>query len=140
MANYSYYRRNMRNHAWIKCLRIVTENSMPSAHWTEIHFTEPKDSQVNTNLRPHVTFVRTNGARSHWYLKNTGGAWALERRGTPSPDNGLESEIAYAVLDDAQALNWIRQPPPSRVMDDEGFSKVETKQGRRRRMQTGWRR
>lgn len=139
MANYSYVSRAMRRHRWIANLRIVNGTSVSASHWTEIHFTEPKKAQVQSNLRPHVTFeLRANGNKSHWYLKNAGGSWVLERGGAASPDGQLEREIAYNVLADALDFNWILQAPPSVVKDDEGFSTVETKRGRRTRMQTQW--
>ena len=130
MANYSYSSRSMGNHRWIAYLRIVSGNSVSASHWSEIHFTEPKKAQVQASLRPHVTFEQQNGNKSHWYLKNTGGQWDLERGGASSPDAGLEQTIAYNVLSDALELNWILQAPPSVVTDEEGFVTSESK-GRR---------
>ena len=136
MANYSYRRANKRNHKWIACLRIVDPISQAGTLWTEIHFTEPKAALVQANLRPHVTFVSSAGT-SHWYLRNAGGTWTVDY-GNGRAQEG-EAEIAKKVVDDAVANNWIRAAPPTKIVDDEGFSTVETKKGKRGRMQTGLR-
>lgn len=135
MANYTYRRANKPNHAWIACLRILEPLSQAGAHWTEIHFTEPKAAAVQANLRPHVSFVSSSGT-SHWYLRNDGGRWVVDY-GNGRTQEG-EGEIARKVVEDALANNWIRQAPPAVVVDDLGFQAVESRKGRRGRMQTGW--
>ena len=135
MANYSYRRVPKDRHKWIACLRVVNPPTQAGAHWSEIHFTEPKAACVQANLRPHVSFVSSSGT-SHWYLRNAGGSWVVEY-GNGRTQEG-EGEVAAKVLADALASNWIREAPAAVLVDDGGFQTVESKGGRRGRMQKGW--
>jgi hypothetical protein len=139
MAKYTYKVTNKARNAesWIDKLQRIDPVSLASAHHTEIHFTQPKDAEVQAVLRPHVTFVSATG-RTHWYLKNSGGKYTVERDDTRIAAHINEATIAQNVIDDAVALTWIKAAQPTVLKDNDGFVTSESRKGRRGRLQTGW--
>ena len=100
------------NHAsWIAKLQRINPVSLASSHHTEIYFTQPKDSEVEAMLWPHVTFVSSSGT-THWYLTNSGGKYGVERHDYRVAAHPNEATIAQNVIDDAVALTWIYAPSP----------------------------
>ena len=135
MAYYNYKVKPKHNHDWIKQLQLIDPVSSASANYNEIHFTEPNKATVSAWTRPHVTFIQDGGKVAHWYLTNSGGKWTVD--GSGDTEKG-QSEIAEKVVADALALNWINPAPPAKLMDTDGFTTVETDKGKKKRMQTGW--
>ena len=107
------------NHAsWIAKLQRINPVSLASSHHTEIYFTQPKDSEVEAMLWPHVTFVSSSGT-THWYLTNSGGKYGVERHDYRVAAHPNEATIAQNVIDDAVALTWIKaasRQPRSRTL------------------------
>ena len=139
MAKYTYKETNKSSNdaSWIAKLQRINPVSLASSHHTEIHFTQPKEAEVQAVLRPHVTFVSASG-KTHWYLKNSGGKYGVERDDTRVAAHPNEATIAQNVIDDAVALTWIKAAQPAKLEDAEGFVTPESKKGKRGRMQTGW--
>jgi len=139
MANYSYTKRVPQNaESWIDCLRIVNPVSSASAQYREIHFTQPKEAIAAAMAMPHVTFERGAG-KTHWYLKAGDGKW-LAQLGGKNTDSALpgESAIAQKVADDAVTLNYIKAPAANTMVDDDGFTTVESDKNRRNRVKKSW--
>jgi hypothetical protein len=139
MANYTYKVTSKASNAasWIDKLQRINPVSLASSHHTEIHFTQPKAAEVQAVLRPHVTFISAAGT-THWYLKNSGGKYTVEKGSSVVEAQVNEEEIAKKVISDAVELNWILAAQPTKVVDDDGFQTAESSRGRRKRMQTGW--
>lgn len=139
MATYTYTKKVPTNAAsWIECLRLVSPIATASSSYTEIHFTEPKATSTQAMAMPHVTFIR-GSTKTHWYLQVSGGKW-VAALGGKNTDQALEGEgkIAQTVVDDAVGLNYIRAPAPSTVVDDDGFTQVESKGNRKARVRGSW--
>ena len=139
MANYTYKVTDKGSNAesWIDKLQRINPVSLASPHHTEIHFTQPKAAEVQSALRPHVTFISASG-RTHWYMKNSNGKYTVEQGSSVVDAQANEAKIAQNVINDAVELNWIRAAQPTAVVDDDGFQTAESSRGRRKRMQTGW--
>ena len=86
MAKYTYKETNKSSNdaSWIAKLQRINPVSLASSHHTEIHFTQPKEAEVQAVLRPHVTFVSSSG-KTHWYLKNSGGKYSSSVTTPASP-------------------------------------------------------
>jgi hypothetical protein len=154
MAKYTYKETNEWSNylTWSAKLQRINPVSLASPHHTEIYFTQPMELEFGPVLRPHVTFVSSSGT-THWYVKNSGGKYGVERDDTRVAAHPNEATIAQNVIDDAVALTWIKPAPPPTLKDGEGFITKfsvnyvnqpmdhfsESRIGQRGRMQTGWR-
>jgi hypothetical protein len=137
MANYKYRETNYSgSYGWIEKLEHIDPTSSADSNYIDIHFTKPKQASLSTTSHPHVTFQRANGTSDHWYIVNQQGTWVFDTSGKHGTGVEKRKEIAGKILADALALNWIRAATGWTFTDDEGFTKVETKQSRIFRMQT----
>ncbi len=139
MANYTYRETNYSGtDGWIDKLEHIDPTSSADSNYQDIHFTKPKKVLASTATHPHVTFQKTSGLSDHWFIKNEHGQWVFETQGKSGPGLAKRQKIANKVLADALALNWIRAAPKGKVVSKDGFRTVESKQGRKWRMQTSF--
>ena len=137
MANYTYDEENPRDgaHPWIDKLELIDPVSAASSDYVEIHFTKPKAVTVDALTHPHVTFDRGGGSCTRYYMVNAGGNWTWDVKGREAKG---QKEIADKVRADALDLNWIRRAPPPKQVDDQGFTTIENKGAKKKRMQTDY--
>ena len=134
MANYTYNETDYAgSDSWIDKLEHVNPTSSASSEYIDIHFTKPKEATVSALTHPHVTFDWGKGTKTRWYIWNTAGQWTFKVTGNQGKD---QKGIADKVLDDALSLNWIRPAQTAKLIDSDGWTTVETKRTKEKRMQT----
>jgi hypothetical protein len=126
MPNYTYTvtDKSKNKKTWILKIQRVNPLDGVCAHYTEIHFTQPKPTELTGSLwkSAHVTFV-LGGLSSHWYVRAGKNAWCLKLKDGDTALRADDSTIANNVLSDAIDNNWIVAKPPG-AADEDGFAPV----------------